>query len=329
MENRVLSIVIDAAHVETIVSRIVDAIDEGSSSGERSHDALDTYLVGSLRRSIVFWLPLMTALPSISDDEVFSVRTFLFDAAYARSSFEMHSPSGDVDHGGRPTMLKKAVRRASAYGFVPKDLFPSDILGSPPGTARVFTTLELATPFGDMSIDFLFPGLSVVRSALDVPERPGLYWGHLSIDRIGPKKIGQKTVDTMATICMLLEAQQHHTVILYGEDADFIPAASYASTHGQSFHVCAFRAPSKHWKIAERSQQRLVFHPLRVPVPVPSNWTQAQVDAAVERVEQALRRSPGSAYAIRMGIPPMDVDMLNDLQRWDPAGMRVSPLEVK
>jgi len=224
-------------------------------------------------------------------------------------------------------MLKNAARRMSAYGFVPKGLFPSDVLGSPPGTARVFTTLELATPFGDMNVDFLFPGLTVVRSALQVPDRPGLYLGHLSIDRIGPKRIGQKTVDTMATICMLLESQQHNTVILYGEDADFIPAASYASTFGAPFNLCSLRGPSKHWKIASRKQQRLAFHPARVPVPVPSNWTRARVARAVERVEHALRRSPGSAYGVQMAIPPMDADMLNDLQRWDPAGIRIRPLE--
>lgn len=61
MGNRPLSIVIDAAYVEKIVSQVLDAIDESAAP----EVALNTYFLGSLRRSIVFWLPLITTLPSI------------------------------------------------------------------------------------------------------------------------------------------------------------------------------------------------------------------------------------------------------------------------
>jgi len=317
----IVSIIIDAAHIEKTTSDVIDAVDECGFG----HDFLGTYFGDAMRRSVVFWAPLIIALKEVVPaGHVCALRTFIFDATYADSDMDVLNPSGDVSHQQRSRTYARAIQRQAAYALVPEDFFPADVLGSPPGSPQVAATVTIGVPNqGEHEMGFLYPGVSLVRSALHVPDQPGLYLGHLSIDRDESKMMSQKAVDSMATVCMVLEALNGHRVLLYAEDTDFIPAAAPSLLRGQDFHLCCFRGPPKHWKLAKRVYPQLQFHMAKVPVPVPRSWGAEKVEHARMRVAESLRLPESSVFPFVLDIPLMDVKLLDELKRWSPTKLRL------
>jgi hypothetical protein len=322
-----LSIIIDAAYVH----KVGDTILEIARRNPPPETLGGSYFLRGVVRQSAFWLPIIANLPRLAKlagspaDTPVRIRTFVFDALFSPGATGLAATAGEYRLIQPDELSRAAAERAFVYWFGPTPLFrdPQSQAGRSPAPAITAGTIN--TPDGDVKYAFSVPlREGLVHCGAAKYDLPGLYLGYLSAT--GAHEVNQKEVDTMMALCMLLEAQQGHTVVFYGQDTDLVPAVQLASQYGRAF-VCSLTHMPQRWRAMQAFAPEIATEELPVLIPAFKSWTTAEREQACMDVADALNVSPGRVKSIDFNAPTVvDSDFLQLLHAYEP--QRVS-LELR
>lgn len=190
------------------------------------------------------------------------------------------------------------------------------------GPSPAITNGTLNTPDGSVDYAFSVPlGEGLTHGGAARYDRPGLYLGYLPAGSNGG--VNQKEVDTMMALCMLLEAQQGHTVVFYGQDTDLVPAVQLASQYKPAI-VCSLENIPQRWRTMQAYAPDILAEQLPVMFPAFRSWTDAEREQACADVSAALRVPRDRVKTIDADLPTIvDAEFLQLLHAYEPARVRV------
>jgi hypothetical protein len=184
-------------------------------------------------------------------------------------------------------------------------------------------------PDGDVDYAFSVPlrdGL--LHGGAAQYDRPGLYLGYLSA--AGGGGVNQKEVDTMMALCMLLEAQQGHTVVFYGQDTDLVPAVQLASQYKPAI-VCSLESIPQRWRTMQAYARNIITEQLPVMIPAFRSWTDSEREQVRADVAAELRIPCDRVKLADADLPTIvDAEFVRLLQAYEPERVSVqfrTPLE--